>query len=304
MCEGVERGSRNGPVMQHTEAVSTVYACPDERVMFHACREANPFSLSYESLWMLSGRRDVAPLARFVKRMSSFSDDGQIFNAAYGYRWRHGVDQLQIITKILRENNEDRRCVLLIWSIDDLGKDTKDAACNLTATFQVAPNGMLNMVVFCRSNDIIWGCYGANAVHFSMLHEYVASSIGRPIGTYTQVSVNWHAYTGVLNRLLKKREAVHECPDPYWHAQVQPYPLMSVPQREWDADVVRFVTDCGYVPRCTKFNDPFFNNVALPIVRAHDFYKDGLPRKAFEALEECHAEDWRRACHEWLERRA
>ena len=44
-------------------------------------------------------------------------------------------------------------------------------------------NGRLQMTVHCRSNDIIWGTYGANAVHFSILQEYVAARIGVDLGT-------------------------------------------------------------------------------------------------------------------------
>jgi thymidylate synthase len=69
----------------------------------------------------------------------------------------------------------------------------KDVPCNTNAFFRVT-NGKLDMMVNCRSNDIFWGAYGANAVHFSFLQEYVASSIGVEVGRYWQNSFNFHAY--------------------------------------------------------------------------------------------------------------
>jgi hypothetical protein len=306
---GDKRDSRNGPVLQYRTPVSTVYFRPTERVLFHPWRDANPFFHFYESLWMLAGRNDVAPLTRYVKRMADFSDDGETFNAAYGHRWRHAtkidIDQLTRIISGLQINPECRRQVLKIWAIKhDLARATKDAACNLAATFQINPEGELDMAVFCRSNDIIWGCYGANAVHFSMLQEYIARSVGVRIGKYTQISVNYHAYENVLRPML----AMASTPgnygaDPYWNNQVKPFPIMYVTQDEWDEDVKRFVTMDGSAPKETVFNDPFFTDVAYPIVLAHDHYKNGDWQSAVDIASLCQATDWRLACTQWLERR-
>lgn len=311
----VVRDSRNGPVVMSPVPVTTVYHRPDERVLFHEWRDANPFFHFYESLWMLAGRRDVAPVARYVKRMADFSDDGEKFNAAYGHRWRHAhagrsrVDQLASICEALTRNPDCRRQVLQIWDTGrDLNVPTKDAACNVTATFQIGGDGKLDLTVFCRSNDVIMGCYGANAVHYSVLHEYVARSIGAKLGRYSQISVNWHAYRVDLDRIgTRWTESDLFCP--YSRGQVEPYPLMQTPREEWDRDVRLFVTRDGRAPDAMiEFRDPFFQDVAMPIVRAHDVYKDhGEGRERFDlallALQRCKASDWKKACDEWLRRK-
>lgn len=348
ITQGVLEDSRNGKVLRYPAPVATVYAKPCERVLFHSFRDANPFFHFYESLWMLGGRRDVAPLTHYVKRMEIFSDDSQIFNAAYGYRWRHatklGVDQLSAIAENLTEDTTNRRQVLQIWSLkrdlgfnyafhtasteetrrmlerspfpDSPGQRTRDAACNIAATFQIS-QGHLDMVVFCRSNDIIWGCYGANAVHFSFLLEYMARRIGVPVGTYTQISVNWHAYAEVMQPLMLKMKEYRE--DAHWsnpYDEIQPYPIMNVEASRWEDDLRHFLTDDGKSPidlstePSIYFQDPFFAQVAVPIVRAHDAYKDPVvPQKvdrvsiALAHLERCKAADWRIACEQWLVRR-
>jgi thymidylate synthase len=272
---GIKRDSRNGPVYQVMEPVATVYQRPAERVMFHPWRDANPFFHFYESLWMLAGRNDIAPLVRYVKRMGTFSDDGETQNAAYGYRWRHAnpynrdPDQLGMIIEGLKKNPECRRQVLQIWNCDkDLGTGTKDAACNIAATFQINHKNQLDMSVFCRSNDIIWGCYGANAVHFSMLMEYVASGIGVPMGEYTQISVNWHAYEEIYEKMLTTRTKKYQRDVPVTPydaevgedvgrfrvnaQQVRPYPIMTVPRDLWDLDCSAFVTADGRLPNATR----------------------------------------------------
>jgi thymidylate synthase len=233
---GWKRDSRNGPVLQAPWPVTTVYSHPCERVIFWPERDANPFFHLYESLWMLAGRNDVAGVARYAKNMANYSDDGNTFHAAYGYRWRKhfgvdrvedsgigeytewiSIDQLSVIAEALTRNPDDRRNVLQMWSpVSDLAHPGKDLPCNLTATFQRDPSGALHLVVFCRSNDIIWGAYGANAVHFSMLLEYMALWIGCPVGTMTQVSVNWHAYLDVFEKIQHLRpDVANFVPNPY-----------------------------------------------------------------------------------------
>lgn len=345
--EGVREDSRNGPVVRHPEPVATVYEKPQERVVFHEWRDANPFFFFYESLWMLAGRRDVAPLVKYAKQLGQYSDDGVTQNAAYGYRWRQAElkpylkyegdgaysvghyerDQLTDIVNLLRKNPRDRQCVLQIWDHRyDLGTTTKDHACNLVATFQLSTGGHLDMVVCCRSNDLIWGCNGANLVHFSVLHEYVAAHAGLPLGIYTQVSVNWHAYEPLFS---KTRDAarndqsqepvfkdlplgVGRGANPYRDDTVAPHPLVSpgVSQEEWDRDVRAFVTDSGCLPGEAHYKDPFFTDVAWPIVQAHDifkFYESTMGEERFDAaidaLTKCRASDWRLACTRWLERR-
>jgi len=328
--DGMERDSRNGKVLMRTSPVATVYLHPQERVVFHPWRDANPFFHFYESLWMLAGRNDVSPLTRYVKRMASFSDDGKTFNAAYGYRWRSAIrivedpsalddfdnplhtlksrDQLKTIADNLRQNPNSRQEVLQIWDQEmDLGTQTKDHACNLVATFQVSFGGRLDMVVFCRSNDIIWGAYGANAVHMSYLLEYVALRAGLQMGRYTQISVNWHAYREVFDPMLAKMfEDQQLTKDPY-DRDVEPFPLaqLAADMDKWDTDCKHFVRDDGRLPSGLLLGaDPFWADVAWPIVHAHDIYKDrGSIGGAIDILQDCKATDWRKACVEWLERR-
>lgn len=318
--EGQERDSRYGKVLVVDEPVATVYSHPRERVIFHPWRDANPFFHFYESLWMLAGRSDVAPLAYYAKRMATFSDDGKSYNAAYGRRWRRAragdphetVDQLPHIARLLEKNSNERRAVLQIWDhAYDLGYAGKDAACNTMATFQVNQKGEVDMTVFCRSNDIVWGCYGANAVHFSMLHEYIAARANYRVGTYTQISVNWHGYLETVGPLMEfKTPHLDEIEAPYEMTPFQPYPLSDGKLDDtWDDDVRNFVTNDGRLPKVNHFKNRFFADVAWPIVQAHQIYKDytnlGEARfhDAIDALTRCEAEDWATACRQWLERR-
>lgn len=317
--KGIERDSRNGPVLMFPEPVTTVYDHPAERVMFWAEREANPFFHLIESLWMLAGMNDVHTVASIVNNMRNYSDDGTTFHGAYGFRWREhfGFDQLPVIIDALKANKDCRRQVLSMWDARvDLGRQGKDLPCNLQAIFQIAPDGRLDMTVTNRSNDMVWGAYGANAVHFSYLHEFMARSIGVEQGVYRQFSANFHTYKEQLGKvgaladvaaderywILSSKFCVREL-DPYQNGTVKPYPLMTVPRKQWLEDLEMFFSD----PTAMGFRDPFFRRVAIPMHRAMKAFKDlgdtDRHNRALCELLEVKATDWKLAAGEWIMRR-
>lgn len=322
---GDSSGSRNGAVLVAPTPVTTVYHSPQERVLFGATRDANPFFHLMESLWMLAGRNDLAFPQQFNKRFGEYSDDGKTVHGAYGHRWRahFGYDQLEVIALELRNNPASRRCVLQMWDATPLTNPAseaerygandlnlamaggKDVPCNTTIYFRVN-NGKLDMTVCCRSNDIIWGAYGANVVHMSVLMEYMAAWVGVPMGDYYQVSNNYHAYTDIYDReklkLIADESIAHnlyitseEFPNP----RVKPYPLVSTSIKAWNADLADFLDNplARYV-----YRDGFFNNIAAPMYAAWCTRKaklgDGSAVVDFMA-----DSDWKEACQQWIARR-
>jgi hypothetical protein len=300
---GVDRDSRNGPVTLFSEPVTTVYRQPKERVLFYPERDANPFFHLMESLWMLAGRNDVEWISRFSSNIASYSDDGVTFHGAYGYRWRQqfdGIDQIATIAQLLKQNPDDRRTVMQMWSAElDLGKAGKDFPCNLTVTFRINPYGSLDMTVFNRSNDMIWGAYGANAVHFSMLQEVMAAWVGVPVGRYWQISTNFHGYHATLE---KHKSLLDLSPgfDLYSLGEVMPYPVVNVPIENWFQDLFMFMEEGPVI----GFQDPWFKKVVTPMWQSWMWWKQKNMKHALEDANSIVATDWRRACVEWLERRA
>lgn len=313
--------TRTGNLLRFPTPVTTCYTNPRERVIFWPQRDANPFFHFYEALWMLNGQNDVASLTRFVARMHEYSDDGVTFHGAYGKRWRKHftfnpgvdspVDQLSVIAKALRDNPNCRRQVLQMWDCphDLLNQSNKrDVPCNLDACFNINCDA-LDMTVFNRSNDIVWGCYGANAVHFSMLQEVMAAWIGVPVGMYWQVSNNWHAYQDSLNKVReladRAKQPLCETPwNPYTEGYVTPFSMVNVDIDTWLADLRMFM---DLEDKATGYRDIFFRGVAVPMMQAHDMYRQSnKPQSYLNAIAQCaeiKATDWRVACTQWLERR-
>lgn len=328
--KGVARPSRYGPVLEYPAPVTTVYEKPWERVLFDSTRDANPFFHLFEALWMLSGRNDVAWLARFLPRMAEFSDDGLTFHGAYGYRWlqhfdmygggdEDETDQLGKIIRMLSANKDERRAVLQMWDpVADLGRNGKDLPCNTAAYFKVR-DGKLEMTVTCRSNDIILGCLGANAVHFSILHEYMAALTGYPQGRYFQVSDSWHMYTETSAKFFRSDGSWEG--DPY-ALQAPHHPALNIPLFEyeyapalpfselrnlWGRDLAKFIS-LAALPELTGIIAPFqflfFNGVAAPMLSAFNAWKSGDIHTAMDIIRKrmvwC---DWKIACTNWLGRR-
>jgi len=301
-----EENSRNGKVLAIPEPLMLTYQHPAERVLFWPERDANPVFHVMESLWMLAGRNDLAFVEYFNSRMANFSDDGKKLNGAYGHRWRNrfGVDQLPSIIRHLSKNSESRRAVLQMWGTQEdllLVDTSKDVCCNTQAYFDVR-QGRLNMTVCNRSNDFIWGMCGANAVHFSVLQEFIARALNAEVGVYRQFSNNAHIYT----ELYDYTKYIDNPPnasdfDHYANGDVAPFPLIN--GTTWQ----RWLFECGefcdnpFSPPHTH-NDVFFQEVAYPMAMV-TWTRKNKKGDGMDFANKIAAHDWRLATQQWIERR-
>ena len=215
------------------------------------------------------------------------------------------LDQLVGIIQSLKNNPEDRRCVLGMWDPKvDFQRQGKDVPCNTQVYFGVTDQGALDMTVCCRSNDMVWGAYGANVVHFSMLQEFMAQAIGVSVGFYWQLSNNFHVYdatSGMVQHLLTRTKPT----DLYELYKVGGYPILA--QGE---DPIHFLRDLDFYldeGSALGINSPYIKKVLHPLTMAFDHFKKGEGEDKYaiplEILEQCQADDWKLACQRWIERR-
>lgn len=354
LTRGAREASRNGPVVVAPGPVVTIYERPRERVLTSRVRDANPFFHLAESLWMLAGRDDAAFLNRYVKDFGARYADGEKVHGAYGHRWRHalGFDQLNIIVGMLRRDSSTRQAVLQMWDAtetledaqktypgsDDLIGSWRDRPCNTHVYFRVreefgpleksknfertgvisqAVRRKLDMTVCCRSNDMVMGAYGANAVHFSFLQEYVAARVGIEVGLYYQFSNNFHVYEADAHRLADRAD-LHEQELPQlgpklaaavaesvYEAGTPTLSVFAVPEK-FDADLVDFM-QWARIPLAyhqpNDWSNSFLDRTAAPMLRAHALFRELNLSGSMEEAARIEAVDWRLAAYEWLARR-
>jgi thymidylate synthase len=314
-----EEQSRNGSVWTITEPVLITYHHPLNRVLLNSARDANPFFHLFEVAWMLAGSNDLEPLTHFLPKYADFSDDGKTVHGAYGHRWRTalGFDQLDAICAELTKNPGSRRCILQMWDsaqhimiapfmtepryhgsrdLEKACNGGKDVPCNTQILFRIV-DGKLDMTVTNRSNDLIWGCLGANYVHFSYLLEYMAQRIGVGVGRYFQFSTNLHVYE--WNWKPEKWLDV-----PYEDGEASDVRLLP-----WGTNIPRFDEECQDVAKipdgCEELHweSPWIDQVLVPAVQAFNTHKQGSTVAALSTVELIRDSPWRRACREWLQRR-
>lgn len=295
---GEMQDSRNGPVIVAPGPVLNVYHRPRERVLFSEVRDANPYFHFFESLWMLAGRNDLAYVKHLLPRMAEYSDDGVVLQGSYGYRWRRNWEEDQLFTIIdhLEKNPESRRAVIQMWDPSDLRAPGKDVPCN-TQIFISVRGDLLDMTIMCRSNDAIWGCYGANVVHFSYLQEFLACALKKMVGKLYQFSNNFHVYPD-----MPRFEELYANPSStnyYLGEAMSPGPLL------FQGDFQTFLMELeDWLETPTSSSSyPFLSGVAYPMWLSFTNHKQGETEGALEWADQVDAPDWRLACKAWLERR-
>lgn len=167
----------------------------------------------------------------------------------------------------------------------------------------------LNMTVTNRSNDLIWGMLGANVVHFSMLQEYVADSLGLEVGSYHQFTNNLHVYTETNSGWKPKEwlseygQTMHDDQEVYDQKLIRT-PLV-LDQGRFDREVLAFVhaVKSGQLNASTKYAEPFLETVAKPMCLAFAAHKQRLYPTALALIGQVRATDWMIAGHRWLLRR-
>jgi hypothetical protein len=304
--------TRAGQALVAPHPVATVYRCPCERVLFSGLRDANPFFHLVETLQMIAGRDDAKLLNNFVKDFGErFAESDGRIHGAYGYRWRHafGFDQLDAVVGQLSEQPGSRQAVITMWDPSPHGQDDllernfRDRPCNTHAYLRIH-NDELDITVCNRSNDIVWGAYGANAVHMSVLQEYLAARLDVGVGTYTQFSNNYHIYEDQWNKLTSPGE-YKLWDDRYTSEQVKPMPLVH--DVESFDDEVAMLLDLYETTSEKQFSvsmeNRFLSHTVWPMLMAHRAYKDKDKQGACKWASSVEAADWKVATVEWIVRK-
>lgn len=294
---GAQEESRNGPVIAIQEPLSLRITNPEQRVLFNPARDANPFFHVMETIWMFAGRNDAKWVAKYNKRYIDYAEPSGLVHGAYGLRWRYqfAIDQIEMVIDILGADPTSRQAVIGMWSpfLDLTDRPLNDRPCNTHIYFRTIAN-RLHMTVCNRSNDVVWGMLGANAVHMTYLHELISRGSGIPMGDYIVFTNNAHVYPEMPNY-----EGIMT--DLWHHNRYQGMTDWIVPLIEYNEDWSEFLDACEGFCNGKLVDLSWFKKVANPMksawaARANG--ETGIPE--IETMPDC---DWRTVCLEWVARR-
>ena len=285
--EGVKRETRGSVCYELPEPAMFKITNPMAREV--TIPERNWFkTLPYaESLWIASGRNDMAYILHYLPRMADFSDDGRYMRGGYGPRYRDyngesddyriesinvrqsgSVDQLSYVVECFKADNETRRAVMSFGDpikddFDDNGglKETKDIPCTRELHFmKQSGKNKLDLTVRMRSNDLIWGASAVNIFNYTFMQEYVAAILGLEVGNYYHIVDNLHFYDRHID-LVKFLSELRE-----WDEETVTYAITFHTLNEFDKLITKLSTEEKLMRtnmRCysqTEFEDPFFEH--------------------------------------------
>ncbi len=131
--------------------------------------------LTAEAWWILTGRNDVSSIAPYSRHIGTFSNDGFMFDGAYGPKI---VDQMRFAVDSITNDDWSRQSVIDIWRPNP--RESKDTPCTLSVQFLLRPDLTgaekvlrLHCVDTMRSSDA-WLGWPYDVFNFSCLSAYVA----------------------------------------------------------------------------------------------------------------------------------
>jgi thymidylate synthase len=217
-------------------------------------------------------------------------------------------DQIEWAVDLLLRDPTSRRAVIQMYdpSLDSTTAGVvapKDIPCNTTIYLRMRPGGdlgelvngtyrdnsgephdiivdgySLDLTVCCRSNDAIWGAFGANAVHFSVLLEYLAWRLDCQVGRLHQLSNNLHVYENTKH-LWDPNEAFADqygsLADILENRGIAPRSLFSGSEPVAFADeLVRWLNDPSALSVIGEsYSCPVFRELLIPMSRVHDLIR-------------------------------
>lgn len=162
--------SRNGDVRELPSAQIVVNM--NYPLITIPTRKLNYRFMLAETLWMLKGQNDVETVAKYNKKMHTYSDDGITLSGAYGPEI---MKQFSYVVNTLFLSDHTRQATLTIWKQNP--EPSKDIPCTLAMTFIIRDNS-LQAHVSMRSSDV-WLGLPYDIFCFSMIARIICASLNK-----------------------------------------------------------------------------------------------------------------------------
>jgi len=176
---------------------------PNEAVCKLPSRKMSYEYLQAEMDWYLSGSLFVDVIGKNAKMWKVLADSNGTVNSNYGFlalveKWS-GKSQLEWCISRLKKDVHTRQAVINYNQPRHKYDDVKDFVCTISQQF-IVRNGMLDTVVYMRSNDLIYGL-SYDMPWFCYLLKKVAKETGLKVGKYEHIAASLHVYEKHFNTL-------------------------------------------------------------------------------------------------------
>ena len=285
--EGIKRQTRGRICYELPEPYMFKITNPTARLVMIPERKWYGVLPYAESLWLASGRNDMAFIRHYLTRLDNFSDDKLYMRGGYGPRFRHfngesldyavdkptkeqnqEVDQFRYVLECFNEDEQTRRAII---TIGDPMKDDFDTNHHLKKTLDVpctrqlhfmrdASDNKLNLVVSMRSHDMLWGASAVNIFNFTFMQEYFAAMLNMEIGSYFHIVNNFHFYEDKSDMVeqIASSGIVDDNPYTYRKTFKNLYEFDALVKTLSDEETKMRLQQCDY--RYYEFDDPFFRD--------------------------------------------
>lgn len=194
-----ERNSRVGLTKEILD-INLILKNPRTRRIIEPLRRQKMSYVANEIKWYLSGDYSVEKIGERAKFWYVVADENFQVYSNYGAKLfrekTRGLSQFERALGELKKNPESRRAVFFfsLYPVDyHVMSSTKDFVCTLYGHCIVNPEKKLDMYIYMRSNDSIWG-FGNDVPWFTLIQEMFAVKLKIPMGEYHHHSGSFHIY--------------------------------------------------------------------------------------------------------------
>jgi len=185
---------QKGVAVKNTKAINNVSFTIRFPENYNSFTSKRKFSIPYaeaEYQWYLTGDRSVEDIGKRAPLWKTMADaDGKVWSN-YGFHWKQN-DQLKRVVSMLVQDKYTRRAVISHYDYNMMHEYSQDTPCNMVLNFQYY-DGFLNMTVFARSMDLVFG-FCNDQYCFSRLLIDTADKLGFIVGEITFMVSNLHIY--------------------------------------------------------------------------------------------------------------
>jgi dihydrofolate reductase/thymidylate synthase len=210
--------------------------------------------LAIELLWFISGSTNAGELAakgvhiwdangsrEFLDSRGLAGNEEGDLGPVYGFQWRHfgakyvdmhtdyagqGVDQLQNVIRMIKEDPTSRRIVMSAWNPADLGKMALPP-CHMMSQFYVN-DGELSCHLYCRSQDVALGT-PFNIASYALLTHLIAHCCGLKAGELIHTIGDAHIYSNHVEQMQRQIQR-----------QTFPFPRIIIDAETTDIDKIEY----------------------------------------------------------------